>query len=523
MFDRPGPAIRRIVVRSSVLTLVFLSAALSADGFSPEGAGEGPVSRQDWLQFNFDAQHSGNNTRETQLSVGNVSSLKLLFQITLPAVADGAPAYLGRVETGRGVRDVLYLTTKPGHIVAVDARSGDRIWQHQHPAGPCRINNGSQPCYTTSSPAVDPNRRFVYTYGLDGYVHKHRAGDGVEIKQGGWPEPATRKPFNEKGSSALGMATAKDGTTYLYVANGGYLGDRGDYQGHVTTINLRDGSQNVFNANCSDQTSHFVEKPGTPDCPAVQSAVWARAGVVYDSQTDRIYFATGNGPFDPKRHDWGDSILALSPDGQGSGGDPLDSFTPDDYQELQDRDLDLGSTAPAVLPVPDDSKVRHLALQAGKSREMYLVNLAKLSGKNGPGHVGGEIGRPIDVPQGGMVFTMPAVWTDPTDGKTWVFIATWQGISALTVEIDPDGTPSLKLRWKNPEGGSSPVVANSVLYYAGRGTIRALDPHNGKQLWHSSRIGGIHWESPIVVNGTVYITDQNARLTAFGLNPADRK
>ena len=121
-------------------------------------------------------------------------------------------------------------------------------------------------CYTTSSPAIDPGRAFVYSYGLDGRVHKFAVADGTETTTGGWPQVATLKGFDEKGSSPLVFATARSGTTYLYSANGGYPGDAGDYQGHVTAINLSTGAQKVFNTQCSDQTVHFVTTPGTPDC-----------------------------------------------------------------------------------------------------------------------------------------------------------------------------------------------------------------------------------------------------------------
>jgi hypothetical protein len=49
------------------------------------------------------------------------------------------------------------------------------------------------------------------------------------------------------------------------------------------------------------------------------------------------------------------------------------------------------------------------------------------------------------------------------------------------------------------------------------GNIRALNPTTGSQLWHSSQIGGIHWESPIVTNGVLYIPDYNSHITAFSL------
>jgi hypothetical protein len=473
-------------------------------------------SAYNWLQFNFDPQHSGNNTLETAITPANVASLKRLFRVSLPAIADGAPAYLSGVQTSSGVRDLLFLTTKAGHILALDAHTGEQVWMRQYPAGSCRINNGSQVCYTTSSPAIDPNRQYVYSYGLDGYVHKYQVGDGTEIKGGGWPELTTHKPYNEKGSSALSMATARDGTTYLYMTNGGYLGDRGDYQGHVTAIDLADGSQRVFNANCSDQTVHFVQKPGSPDCPAVQSAIWARSGVVYDAASDRIYMATGNGTFAPSRHDWGDSVFALAPDGSGANGDPLDAYTPNNYQRLQNLDLDLGSTAPAILPAPVGSTISHLALQGGKDEVLRLLNLEDLSGKGGPGHTDGEVQVLTGVAQG-MIFTAPAVWVNPADGTTWAFLADPRAISGLRLAVDSGGVPHLERAWVMNGGGSSAIVANGIVFYASYGGIRALDPTSGDLLWQDTRIGNIHWESPIMANGVLYITDESRQLTAYFL------
>ncbi|MCA1725888.1 MAG: hypothetical protein LC748_16890, partial [Thermomicrobia bacterium] len=224
---------------------------------------------------------------------------------------------------------------------------------------------------------------------------------------------ATTKPFNEKGSAHLSIATDAHGDTYLYVANGGYPGDSGDYQGHITTINLATGAQHVFNLLCSTQTVHFVQTPGTPDCPGqTQSAVWARPGVVYDAATDHLYLATGNGTFDAANHDWGDSIVALNPDGTGNAnGDPLDSYTPTNYQTLDNADADLGSTAPAILPTPPGCAVPQLAVQGGKDGKIRLVNLSNLSGMGGPGHIGGEIvGSLVDVPGQGLMLTTPAIW-----------------------------------------------------------------------------------------------------------------
>ncbi|MGI8968650.1 MAG: PQQ-binding-like beta-propeller repeat protein [Chloroflexota bacterium] len=489
-------------------------ATLTIAVFGTRPTVQAATSSYNWTQFNFDSHHSGNDPQEKVISPSTVSSLHRLFQVSLPAVADSTPVYLSNVSTSSGMRDLVYVTTTDGHIVALDAHTGAQIWSQQYGPGSCRINNNSGPCYTTSSPAISPGLRYVYSYGLDGYVHRYLVGSGTEMKGGGWPELATAKPYDEKGSSALSIAATGSGQ-FLYVANGGYPGDYGDYQGHITAINLSRGTQQVFNTLCSNQAVHFMETPATPDCPSKQSAVWARPGVIYDSTTGKLYFATGNGDFNPAVHDWGDSVLALKPNGTGVNGNPVDSYTPTDYQQLQNTDADLGSTAPAILP-PYRTSPQHVAVQGGKDALLRLINLDTLSGQGGPGHTGGEIGSPISVPQGGEVLTQPAVWRNPANGSIWVFVANDQGISGIRVVIS-GGKPTLQPTWTVHTGGTSPIVANGVLFYASSGIIQALNPSTGAQLWHDTTIGGIHWESPIVDNGRLYITDGNGLLTVYGL------
>src|SRR5205085_7850912 len=116
-----------------------------------------------------------------------------------------------------------------------------QVWGKQYLPPSCLIAAGDlrdTPCYTTASPVQDPNGQYDYSEGLDGFVHKLAVADGAEVRDAHWPELVTSKPVVEKLSSALSMATDKAGTTYLYAPTSGYLGDEGDYQGHLTTINL---------------------------------------------------------------------------------------------------------------------------------------------------------------------------------------------------------------------------------------------------------------------------------------------
>ncbi len=481
----------------------------------------------DWLQFGGDAQHSGRNTSETILTPANVGTLAVRYQVTLAGTVDGTPVFLENVTTPGGVKNLLFVTTRDGRIIALDAQNGAVIWNHPNGPGACTINNGGSACYTTSSPAIDPNRLYVYSYGLDGNVHKYQVGDGIEILTGGWPELTTLKGFDEKGSSALSIATAA-GVKYLYVVHGGYPGDNGDYQGHVTAINLATGAQKVFNTACSDKVvhlAHFIPPETTTTCAAARNAIWARPGVFYDAGTNRILMATGNsfsgtlGQFDGSRN-WSESVIALEPDGSGgtgaNAGKPLDSYTPSNWASLDNSDTDIGSTGPTILPVPPTSNVQHLGLQSGKDGMLRLLNLADLSGLGGPGHLAGSIGAPFAVPQGNAVLPQPATWINPADSSTWVFIVNGNGASALRLNVDGSGNPSLATQWSNGPSGSSPVVANNMLFYLNGGSVRVLDPVSGSILRTASGAGSnMHWQSLIVANGVVYATDGASHLTAF--------
>jgi hypothetical protein len=106
---------------------------LTAIAFSlPVGA---PAWAYDWLQFGGNPQHSGNNTAESILTPGNVSTLVSKYQATLPGTADGTPVFLESVTTPSGVKNLLFISTRDGWIVALDAQTGTTDWSHKYGPG----------------------------------------------------------------------------------------------------------------------------------------------------------------------------------------------------------------------------------------------------------------------------------------------------------------------------------------------------------------------------------------------------
>ncbi|HEX6817054.1 MAG TPA: PQQ-binding-like beta-propeller repeat protein [Ktedonobacterales bacterium] len=498
------PAAWATIIAAVLLALLAACAPSSTVPPSPTAGTPGPLSNgsSDWLRFGFDPARSGVNPNETAITRDTVGKLHRLWQMRLPDVADSSPAFVHGVKLSDGqTRDMLFVTTRDGRLIALDAGGGGTIWARQ-PSGAR---------YTTSSPVVDPNRQYVYAYGLDGSLHRYALATGEETTGNGWPVLISKMTQTEKESSSLNIANGR-----VYVPTAGYPGDAPPYQGHVVVADAASGTSTVFNTLCANLTHVLAQG----ECAQNQSGIWARAGALVDPETGNIFVVTGNGDYNASSggHDFGDSVIELS----GDATRILDSYTPANYQELDDSDRDLGSTNPALLPRLAASKTPLLAVQGGKDGTLRVLNRQNLSGQGGLGHVGGEVQA---IPSAACnVFTQPVVWTDPASARVWLFVAGTCATVGYQVVTDSSGVTTLQQAWKLDTTGTTPVLAGGILFLeTTQQAIVALDPTTGKTLWSSANasaggtIGSIHWESLIVVNGRLYATDENATVSAFGL------
>jgi outer membrane protein assembly factor BamB len=436
------------------------------------------AAKSDWPLFGHDASRAGVAGDRT-LGRESVAGLRMRWHITLGSVSDAAPIVVG---------DRLFITTRDGTTSAIDVANGHIAWRFE--------THG--PKITTSVPAYDPSENALYAGGVDGAVHKLDPADGREQRAGGFPSSITLAPETEKNASPLNLANG-----YVYAQTSGYIGDATPYVGHVVAIRLRDGERHVFNSLCSSR--HALIEPQS--CDAQRSGMWSRAGLVVDpdpAMRGRIYAATGNAPFDARAGHYGDTILSLSADASRL----LGSLTPDNYAQLDANDLDAGSSSPALLPRQPDSATPLLAVQGGKDGVLRLFDRAHMTGR-----------APLQtLPLDNELFSAPAVWSGPR-GLTYVFLGLGDGVHAYRLTTR-DRTSRLSAAWRadlaGAVQGTSPVIANGVLFVATSGQLIALDALTGDRLW-SHELGPIHWESPAVANGAVYCSDENGALTAFAL------
>jgi hypothetical protein len=426
---------------------------------------------QDWPQFGWDVESSGASAAPTGITAANIASLERR-QIHLDGTVDASAIYLRGVTVMGSKHDTFFVTTTYGKTIALDA-GGGILWEYT-PAGSTTWAGTAQ--ITTSTPAADPDRQHIYAAAPDGTIQKLAISDG-HVQ---WRTPITLLPQREKIASALKVFRG-----HIVAVTGGYIGDRPPYQGHVAILDAQSGKLlHVWNSLCSDRAG--LLRPDS--CAAIRSAIWGRAGAVIDRNTGDLFVATGNGPYNGKTN-WGDSVIELDADATRV----LGNYTPADNRQLDERDLDLGSTSPVLL---GDGTLA----QGGKDRLIRLLSIKEVSGT--AAHSDHEL-QILATPSRSMLFASPAVWHHA--GETWLFAADNAGTAAWTFR-----NGKLAPMWRNGNGGTSPVVAGDLLYvYDPHGGLHVYDPTHGMQVANLVTGRG-HWNSPIVADGKIALPEGNA-------------
>ncbi len=455
------------------------SNATAPPGAIPTPAKAAGARLLDWPEFGLNPQRSDVSPLSTGITAANVAQLRRMT-VSLPGTVDSSPIYLHEASVAGSTHSVVVVTTTYGKTLAIDAGSGHILWTFTPPgysqwAGSAQI--------TTTSPAADPDGRFVYAASPNGLIHKLSLADGAEAS--GWPVSVTRDAAHEKLAAALNVYGP-----YVIAATGGYYGDAPPYQGHVVLIDRTSGHiASVFNTLCANRRHIIVAS----SCGSSDSAILSRGGAVVEPGGKRLLVSTGNGPWNGTS-DFGDSVIELTvPDLRFR-----QAFTPTNQAQLNESDTDLGSSAPVLLG-------QDRVLIAGKDGIMRALSLSRLDGRRPtrPNRLGGEVQR-LALPGGGELFTQAAVWHQ---GKsTTVFVGGPNATSAFALRKG-----RLALAWTNGNPGTSPVMAGGLLYVydPSGGGINVYRPTSSRPI---AKLGGDsgHWNSPIVVDGHVIEPEGNA-------------
>lgn len=427
---------------------------------------------QNWPMFGGDVQSTSANLQPTGISAANIQQLRRR-QIKLDGLVDASAIYLHSA-TVRGARhDAIFVTTSYGRCIALDADSGDVLWEYT-PASYRDLAGTRQ--FTNSTPVADADAQSIYAASPDGYIQKLAVSDGRLL----WRTAITELPVREKIASPLKLFHGR-----VIAVTAGYIGDQGPYQGHVAILDGDSGKLlRVWNSLCSDHPG--LMRPSS--CTQSRSAIWGRAGAVIEPNDGRILIATGNGDWNGTT-DWGDALIELDPGATRI----LGNYTPTDNAELNESDLDLGSTSPVPLG-------GGLLAQGGKDGKIRLLRQQGIAGTTA--HRGHEW-QVVPTPGGTDLLSQPAVWRH--DGHTWMFASDNGGTAAWQVR-----NGMLHEEWRNRTGGTSPFEADGLLFvYSPAGGLNVYEASSGKRI-ATLPCGPGHWNSPIVVDGRIILPEGDA-------------
>jgi hypothetical protein len=453
-------------MRYAAVILVLLGASVTI------AATAEPVPAQDWPMFGGNVESTSANPQPTGITAANVGQLTRR-QVKLDGTVDASAIYLQGVSIHGAPHNVVFVTTTYGKTLALDVNSLGVLWEYTPPgyealAGTRQITN--------STPVADPDRQFIYAASADGYIQKLAVSDGRPV----WHTSITRLPQQEKMASPLKFFRG-----HVIAVTAGYIGDRPPYQGHVAILDGNSGRLlQVWNSLCSDR----AELLDPQSCAQTQSAIWGRAGAVIDPDNGNILIATGNGVWNGTT-DWGDSLIEID----ASATKMLGNYTPSDTEELNARDLDLGSTSPALLG-------GDLIVQGGKDGKVRLLSRKSMAGT--AAHKDHEL-QIVSTPSGTRLFAQPAVWKH--DDQTWMFAADNGGTAAWELK-----NGKLEQKWKNRTGGTSPLETEGMLFvYAREGGLNVYEADSGERIT-TLPCGPGHWNSPIVLQGQIILPEGSA-------------
>jgi len=503
-----------------------------------------------------DNTRAGWNDHETALTTGNVNPQQFgkVLTLTVDDQVYAQPLVAGHVHVSGGDHNVVYVATVNNTLYAFDGDDGTLYWSRNYSASGMRAPRNTDmtgACggsYTDFSgnigmvgtPVIDAANQTLYVVArsTDGnafvqHLHAVSLIDGSEVS--GSPVAITATSPGSGDGSVNNVITfdgqrqnQRQGLTLVngvvYMTFSSHC-DWGPYHGWVLGYDAGTLQQRVvYNV--------------TPDGYA--GGMWeSGAGMAADA-AGNLYVVAGNGTVGDSvgptsLTNRGESALKLTP--SGSTLQVASYFTPNNYQFLNDYDLDYGSVGSLLIP----NSVYFLT--GGKDGNLYLLNKDAMGGYQAGAN---QVQQVLQLTGSEMHCQLTYY-----KGTAQEFIYVWPENNPL--RAIPFGRPSNLLDRQNelvfssggPTGHSGAMLAVSsdaskdgtaILWasYAvtgdaehdvSPGILRAFDAHDiTRELWNNrqnlSRDGSGNYAkfaTPTVANGHVYLPTFSNQVVVYGL------
>jgi outer membrane protein assembly factor BamB len=409
----------------------------------------------DWPAYDRTAERSG---------VSVSSPVPGVVRQSWTASVDGA-VYAQPLVVGSEV----IVATENDSVYALSASSGAVMWT-RHLTSPVTAGlpcGNINPSGITGTPVADPatGRLWVVTFTAQP-ASRHTLWE-LDLATGRtlWQRPIDVAGSDPRAQQQRGALTLLG--SQVYVPFGGLYGDCSDYKGRVVGAPVS-GSGPVVSFTTPNQR---------------QAGIWAPAGE--SARDGSLYVATGNGtPYN--QVDDSDSVLRLSP-----GLAVQDRFTPANFAALSADDLDLGSTAPALLP-------DGLIFQIGKQGTGYVLDGSRLGG------TGGEL-TSSDLCEGGF-------GGDAVDGSTVMFSCY---TSLRAIEVTPAG--QIRILWSvTGYAAGPPIIAGGVVWDVSRaGLLSGFRLSDGKPVFSTTTAPVVTDFPSLSASGSRLIVPEGDKIVSY--------
>jgi hypothetical protein len=500
----------------------------------------------------YDNFRTGWNQAETVLTPSSVAngSFGVLATAQVDAQIDAQPLIVqGLSINGKGIHDVVFIETENNSIYEFDATSGEQL---QHVVLGTAVPPSHSPKHgkegIQSTPVIDTttNTMYVITYTYESQLPTYRV-HALDLATLADKTPSViiaAQSELDNGTELSFDASVQRQRPALLEANGniyaafGSFGDAQDLLARGWLLGWSAAELTPLAANAlTNHRSSAITCNKYLRHACYLSSIWMSGSGVASDGAGYVYVLTGNsgeGTWSPSDN-LQESALKLSPD----LSQILDYFTPWNVEDLDSHDSDLA--AGGIMLLPDYALPNtYLAVAAGKSGDMYLINRSQM---------GEHVDQPPDRVPGtypiGQCWCAPSYFVGPdgvarvvTSGgsnvEIWKFAPLSKGIR-LTKEDVSSALESGQDHGFFTSISSNGMAAHTMIIWAvarpetknGVLVLYALDASDAHQLLVMN--AGV-WPNtnsnanvvPVVANGQVYVAG-GSHLVIFGLAAGRRK
>jgi outer membrane protein assembly factor BamB len=350
------------------------------------------------------------------------------------------------VDAGR-----VFVATENNTVYALAANNGAVMWA-THIAAP--VPSNILPCGSvnpwvgiTSTPVIDPGRNEIFVVddqATGGGASHHLVGLNLlngAILLNTAVDPPGSHPLYQLQRPGLALDRGQ-----VIIGFGGNNGDcetdANPYHGWLVAVPEGGGAMRTFEAAANAGDS--------------QAAIWMGGAAPIVDAAGNIWVATGNSAFvsAPEPYDNSDGVLELNASLQLE-----QAFAPSTWLTDNAMDLDLGSSSPSLM-------ADGLVLQAGKSRNAYVMSQSHLGGVGGQENtLSSYCGNDVD---GGSAISGDVVYTPCENG-------------VVATQVTPGNPPTITPLWQASNGvGGPPILAGGLVWTIDlSGNLYGLDPGTG--------------------------------------------